>query len=106
MPQQTTAGRLLTHLHRESAMLRDSIIMAAGVPLDSAEAAMSSGGRLSLAEQLRLAEATIAAAPQHARLARTLRAQALAASSYNNGDVVCSRESPNARWERVGRLAR
>jgi hypothetical protein len=106
MPQQTTAGRLLAHLHRESVALRDTIVGAAGVSLDDADAAMTSTARLSLAEQFRLAEATIAAAPQHGRLARTLRAQVLAARSFNSGEVVCSRESPRARWECVGRLAR
>jgi hypothetical protein len=56
MAQLTTAGRLLHDLHDENPPLRDQVIQAAGIPRDKAIAAIA-GARLSLAEQLRLAEA-------------------------------------------------
>src|SRR5581483_2006959 len=79
VPQLTTAGRLLTQLSRDSIPLQDLVITAAGIAADAARTTAAGDTRLSLAEQLRLAEATIAHAPAHARQATRLRAQALAA---------------------------
>src|SRR4051794_37750374 len=57
--QMTTAGRLLNDLHRDSAALRDAVVHAAGITVERADAAMVGTSRLTLAEQLRLSEATV-----------------------------------------------
>lgn len=101
MSQVSTAGRLLKDLERESRALRDTVTNAAGVMSARADRAMRGDGRLSLAEQLRLAEATLVVAPKFSRAATRLRAQALAAQSYELGEsVVCHRDAPVDRWER------
>jgi hypothetical protein len=107
MPQVTTAGRLLQELQMASPSARELVVRAAGITADRADAGMSGEAKLSLAEQLRLAEATILLAPDHARQAQRLRSQALAARSYETGDFVEShRDSPIERWERSANLRR
>ena len=105
MPQLSTAGRLLKDLERESRALRDTVTNAAGVLATSADRALRGDGRLTLAEQLRLAEATLIVAPKFSRQALRLRGQTLAATSYERGDnVVLHRDAPVERWERSAAL--
>ena len=107
MAQLTTAGRLLEDLHRDGQPIRDAVVSAAGVNLERADAAMIGAFRLTLSEQLRLAEAAILVAPRHARRALRLRAQALAARGYETGDLVeRHRDAPADRWERTPQLRR
>lgn len=107
MPQLTTAGRLLNTLHRDTPVLSDMIAAAAGITAEGAASAMTGGARLTLAEQLRLAEATRLFAPKYARDAARLRAQALAARSYENAESVeVHRDAPVERWERSAQLRR
>jgi hypothetical protein len=106
MPQLTTAGRLLHDLDYDNPALRDQIIQAAGIRMDKANAAMA-GARLTLAEQLRLSEAVSLLAPQHARTAGRLRAQALAARSFEKGDLVDRHhDAPVQNWERSAAMRR
>jgi hypothetical protein len=106
MAQLTTAGRLLHDLHDENPPLRDQVIQAAGIPRDKAIAAIA-GARLSLAEQLRLAEAVSLLAPKHARTAVRLRAQALAARSFEQGEFVDRHhDAPVQNWERSAAMRR
>lgn len=101
MSQLSTAGRLLNELDRESRALRDTVTNAAGVLPARADRVMRGEDRFSLAEQLRLAEATLVVAPKFSRQAMRLRAQTLATRSYEHGDnVVCHRDAPVERWER------
>jgi hypothetical protein len=107
MPQVTTVGRLLGELHRDAPALRDAVIGAAGVSAERADASMVGTLRLSLSEQLRVAEATLVVAPTHVRHAMQLRGQALAARNYESGELVerhC--EAPRERWERAPQLRR
>lgn len=104
MLQVTTAGRLLSELQRESATLRQSVVRAAGIATETAESVMAGSSRLSLSEQLRLAEAALLLAPALSRSALRLREQALAARSYETGDVERRTEAPAQRWERVSGL--
>ncbi|HVX40621.1 MAG TPA: hypothetical protein VHB25_13715 [Gemmatimonadaceae bacterium] len=101
MSQLSTAGRLLKELERESRAIRDTVTNAAGVLPTRADRAMRGEGKLSLAEQLRLAEATLVVAPKLSRQAIRLREQTLATQSYVLGEnVVCHRDAPVERWER------
>ena len=101
MSQLSTAGRLLKELERESRAIRDMVTNAAGVLPLRADRAMRGETKLSLAEQLRLAEATLVVAPKFARQAVRLREQTLATQSYELGEnVVCHRDAPVDRWER------
>ncbi len=105
MSQLTTAGRLLKDLERESRGLRDTVTNVAGVHATRADRAMRGEDRLSLAEQLRLSEATIVVAPKFARQAMRLRGQTLAARSYELGEhVVTHRDPPVEPWERSSAL--
>ncbi len=106
MSQLSTAGRLLGELHREGPALRDTVASAAGIVAERADATMSGALRLSLAEQLRLSEATLVLAPRFTRQALRLRGQALAARSYESGDVQVHNESPVERWERSAQMRR
>jgi hypothetical protein len=105
MPQITTAGRLLEDLHDESPAVRDAIVYTAALSLERADAAMAGSLRLSLSEQLRLAEATMRAAPRFKREAMRLREQALAARSYESKELVeRHRDVPAQRWETSSQL--
>jgi hypothetical protein len=106
MAQMTTAGRLLNDLERDSITLRKTVVHAAGIVMERAESAMRGTSRLSLSEQLRLSEATALVAPDFARQAARLRAQVLAARSFESGDVECRLEAPAQRWERASGLRR
>jgi hypothetical protein len=106
MPQLSTAGRLLSELNRESTTLRDTVAGAAGIVAERADATMKGEIRLSLSEQLRLSEAAIVLAPRLARQALRLRGQALAARSYESGEVQLHNESPVERWERSAQMRR
>ena len=106
MTQFTTAGRLLGLLYKDSEQLGDAVANASGVPLERAHAAIIGAARLTLSEQLRLSEATAIVAPRFARHALRLRAQALAARSYENGDVLTHQEPQAERWERSAQLRR
>jgi hypothetical protein len=104
--KETTAGRLLRELSKESAALRDAVATAAGILPERAARAMTGDVALTLAEQLRLAEAAVLCAPGHARQALRLRAQALAARSFEDGVTATSIASPAERWERSSQLRR
>ena len=107
MPQLTTAGRLLADLHREAPTIRNTVASAAGVSIERADAAMSGALKLTLAEQLRLSEAIAVVVPRYAREAARLRAQALAAKSFECGELVDRhRDAPVDRWERASQLRR
>ena len=107
MSQLTTVARLLVELQRESPALRDAVLGAAGVSLDRADATSRGALRLSLSEQLRVAEATLVVSPAHQRAARRLRAQVMAARSYESGDAVERHYgAPSDRWERTPQLRR
>jgi hypothetical protein len=106
MSQLSTAGRLLGELHREASALRDTVASAAGIVVERAEATMNGAIRLSLAEQLRLSEATLVLAPRYTRQALRLRGQALAARSYESGEVQVHTDSPAERWERSPQMRR
>ena len=107
MAQQTTAGRLLADLHREAPAIRDSVVTAAGVSAERADAAMAGSLKLTLSEQFRLSEAAALVAPKFSREAIRLRAQALAAQSYESGTLVETHsQTPVDRWERVAQLRR
>ena len=100
MPQNTTAGRLLELLREESQAIRDAVVFAAGLLPERADAAMIGGLRLSLSEQLRLAEAAIVTAPKFRRMAFRLRGQVLAARSFEASELVERHvEAPTQRWE-------
>jgi hypothetical protein len=107
MAQLTTAGRLLHDIEYEDAALRDRVVQAAGIQMEKANAAMLEGARLTLAEQLRLSEAVALLAPKHARTAVRLRAQALAARSFERGDLVDRHhDAPVQNWERSAAMRR
>ena len=100
MVQHSTAGRLLQRLNEDSPATRDAVVHAAGVATERSDAAAIGALRLSLSEQLRLAEATAALAPKFRRDALRLRAQVLAARSYEAQELVeRHRETPAQRWE-------
>lgn len=100
MSQNSTAGRLLELLLADSRAIRDAVVFAAGLLPERAEAAMTGGVRLSLSEQLRLAEATIVTAPKFRRHAHRLRGQVLAARSFEANELVERHlEAPSQRWE-------
>jgi hypothetical protein len=100
MPQPTTAGRLLETLNEASPATRDTVVYTAALSPERADAAMSGTLRLSLSEQLRLAEATMMTAPRFKREAMRLREQALAARSYESKELVeRHRDAPAQRWE-------
>jgi len=106
MTQSTTAGRLLGQLCRKSEQMRDAVATAAGILPDRALSAMNGEVKLTLSEQLRLSEATTIVAPQFSRQAMRLRGQALAALSYEEGNVLQHQDSPAERWERSAQLRR
>jgi hypothetical protein len=106
MTQITTAGRLLNQLYKESEQIRDAVAMAAGILPDRAQSAMTGQVKLTLSEQLRLSEAATIVAPQFSRQAMRLRGQALAARSYEEGNVLQHQDSPAERWERSAQLRR
>jgi hypothetical protein len=107
MPQNTTAGKLLELLHEQSAAVRDAVVVAAGLTTERADAAMIGALRLTLAEQLRLAEAALETAPQFRRQAFRLRGQALAARSFEANELVeCHLEPPSQRWETSAAMRR
>ena len=99
MSQLTTVGRLLNDLQSESAARLQSVVRAAGVSPENAEAAMRGVSRLTLSEQLRLSEAVLLLEPTLSREALRLREQVLAARSYETGDGRA--EAPAQRWECV-----
>ena len=84
----TTAGRLLETLNEVSGPVRDAVASAAGLTTERVDAAMTGSLRLSLSEQLRLAEATIVVAPKFTSDAVRLRGQVLAARSVEARDLV------------------
>jgi hypothetical protein len=105
MPQTTTAGRLLKDLHEKSPAVREAVVYTAALTPERADAAMSGSLRLSLSEQLRLAEATMMAAPTFKREAIRLREQALAARSFESNELVeRHRDAPVQRWETSSQL--
>jgi hypothetical protein len=107
MSQLTAAGRLLADLFREGQTVRDTVVNAAGVSIERADAAMDGSLKLSLSEQLRLSEAAPVVAPKFVREATRLRSQVLAAKSFESGELVDSRrEGPCDRWERAAQLRR
>src|SRR5262245_9945566 len=96
----TTAGRLLERLYEDSPATRDAVVPAAAVAPERSDAAAIGTLRLSLTEQLRLAEATATLVPKFRRDALHLRAQVLAASSYEAQELVeRHREAPAQHWE-------
>jgi len=100
MPQLSTAGHLFQTLSATSAAIRDAVANAAGITPERADGAMAGVIRLSLAEQLRLSEATLELAPEHRREALHLRGQALAARSFESGSLVDRHgDAPIQRWE-------
>lgn len=106
MSQTTAAGRILADLHKDSPTLWATVVAAAAVAQDRAEGAMARGERLTLSEQLRLAEAVTELAPVYQRQAGRLRAQTLAARSYESGEVQVHSGLPAERWERSASLRR
>jgi hypothetical protein len=106
MTQFTTAGRLFGLLYKHSEQVGDAVANESGIPLEQAHAAVVGAARLTLAEQLRLSEATAVLAPGFVRQALRLRAQVLAARSYEQGDVMNHQDSPAERWERSALLRR
>lgn len=103
----TTVGRLLAELHRASPTVRDAVARSAGVSVERLDSCMRGELRLSVSEQLRIADATLLVAPEHRRSAARLRGQALAARSFENGDTVERHVDPPAvRWERAATLRR
>jgi hypothetical protein len=107
MSQVSTAGRLLADLYHESATLGEMVGCGAGILHDRVEGAIRGDVRLTLMEQLRLAEATLALAPAYASRAARLKSQVLAAKSFESGDLVVRRgQSPVEPWERSAQLRR
>jgi hypothetical protein len=107
MPQVTTVGRLLQDLDRVSPTVRDTVVRAAGLSPERAEGSMTGELKLKLSEQLRVSEATILIAPDFSRSAMRLRAQILAARSFENHDLVDNhRDAPADPWERAANLRR
>jgi hypothetical protein len=107
MSQSTTAGRLLAELDRTAPELRDVVASSAAVSIDRVEAAMNGTLKLSLAEQLRLAEAITIVAPRFTRQALKLRGQTLAAKSFERAELVeRHRDNPTDPWERSSHLRR
>ncbi|HEY9225292.1 MAG TPA: hypothetical protein VIP11_01510 [Gemmatimonadaceae bacterium] len=107
MSQNTTAGRLLESLRDESPAVRDAVTLAAALPAERADAAMVGALRLTLSEQLRLAEATIVTAPKFRRDALRLRGQVLAARSFEAQELVeRHRDPPVQRWEVSSQIRR
>jgi hypothetical protein len=106
VPQLTTAGALLVALQRDNPLTREAVVSAAGIDAERATATMNAIAPLTLAEQMRLAEATLVVAPALARLARRLHAQVLAARSFEAGEVETHSYAPVERWERIAPLRR
>lgn len=107
MSQLTTAGRLLVELDQAAPALRDVVASSAAVSIERVEAAMNGTLKLSLAEQLRLAEAITIVAPRFTRQALNLRGQTLAAQSFKRGGLVeRHRDTPNDLWERSSHMRR
>jgi hypothetical protein len=107
MSQVSTAGRLLAELHRESPALGEMVACGAGILHHRVEGVMRGDVRLTLSEQLRLAEATIVLAPAFASRAARLKNQALAARSFESGDLVIRHgQNPVEPWERATQLRR
>jgi hypothetical protein len=105
MSHVSTAGRLLSDLHRESTTLCEVVASGAGILHDRAQRAMTGELRLTLAEQLRLAETTRMLAPKFAAAAARLRDQVLAASSFESGSLVVRHSDvPPERWEACANL--
>jgi hypothetical protein len=104
MSQISMAGRLLRELQKESQALRDTVATAAGIRPERAAETANGAARLTLAEQLRLSEATMLLAPRMSRHALRLRGQTLAARSYESGEVQLHQELPVERWERSARM--
>lgn len=105
--RQTTAGRLLIELAKDSTAICDAIAVAAGIAPDRAAAVIEGNTELTLAEQLRLAEATLLCAPRHARQAMHLRGQALAARTFREDTAgPAPVVSPLERWERSPHMHR
>ena len=106
MPQLSSVGRLLQDVYRASPVMGDTVVRAAGLSAECAQLSMS-GGKLKLSEQLRVCEATLLIAPDFARTAERVRAQVLAARSYEHGDLVDTHhDAPVERWERAINLRR
>jgi hypothetical protein len=94
MSELSTAGRLFQTLNGDSASKRDAVADAAGIAPDRAAGAMIGALHLTLAEQLRLSEATLVVAPEHKRDALKLREKVLSARSDEAGDLVDRRGDP------------
>ena len=94
---QTTGGRLLLALGKESITLLHRVLLRANLSPERAEAVVNGSLRLSLEEQHRLANATLEAAPQFIRLATRLRDQALTARSYESQEFVERHRDPPSR---------
>lgn len=107
MSPPTTAGRLLAELDRAAPALCDFVASSAAVSIERVDAAINGTVRLSLAEQLRLAEAITIVAPRFTRQALKLRGQTLAAQTFERGAVVeRHRETPHDSWEASSHLSR
>jgi hypothetical protein len=107
MSQLSTAGRLFQTLNGDSTSKRDAVADAAGITPERVNGAMVGALRLTLAEQLRLSEATLVLAPEHRRDALRLRGQVLAARSFEAGDLVDRHgEAPVQRWENSSAVRR
>ena len=107
MPQLSSVGRLLQDVYRASPVMGDTVVSAAGLSPECAQMSMSGAGKLKLSEQLRVCEATLLIAPDFARTAERVRAQVLAARSYEHGDLVDTHhDAPVERWERAVNLRR
>ncbi len=107
MPQVTTAGRLLQDLDRVSHTTYEAVVRTAGITSEQAGECMAGVLKLKLSEQLRVAEATMLISPEHTRAATRLRTQALAARSFENGEVAASHsDAPVLPWEREANLRR
>jgi hypothetical protein len=103
----TAAGSLLKRLARDSRERLNRVLMHAGLEAQKADQLIKGETSLSLAEQLRLADAALLVAPAHRRESLRLRAQVLAARDYETGEFS-KRDTvpPVVRWEQVGALRR
>lgn len=109
MPKRpkTTSGRLLQRLDSVDEHLRDSVLVAAGLSVETAASVMLGDRRLSTTDQLRLADVVAEQVPELKRDALRLRDQAIAARHFENQDYVDRHLSPpKLRWETSGRLSR
>ncbi len=95
----TTAGRLLAAVHERGSVDLAEIAKMLHVPVAYLEECRDGERTLELEVQLLLAAAALTLAPDHARLARQLHAQAQSALRVQQGTVATHPTYQRATWK-------